>query len=67
MGVLDRPLEAPDTIRSAAVAWCARCGLALSEDEIQRNLALVLARCCPRCDGPLKDRVPPPDAAVYLG
>jgi len=66
MGVLDRPLAAPDAIQSPAV-WCPRCRLALSDAAVQHNLALVLAGCCPRCDGPLAERAPPGDPAVYLG
>jgi Zn finger protein HypA/HybF involved in hydrogenase expression len=67
MGRFDLPPEAPEVTPPPAAAWCQRCGLTLNEAEIRHNLSLVLARCCPRCDGPLKVRVPPADAAIYLG
>jgi hypothetical protein len=66
MSVLDRPLEAHNAIQSPAV-WCRRCGLSLGEAAIRHNLALVLAGCCPRCDGPLEERTPPTEPAIYLG
>ena len=67
MSVIDHRLETPEATPSHAVAWCQQCGLALGEAEIQYNLALVLARCCPRCDGPLEEHVPAVEPAVYLG
>jgi hypothetical protein len=66
MSVLDRPPQTPGAIQSPAV-WCPRCRLALSEAAIQHNLALVRARCCPRCDGQLEEHAPPAEPAVYLG
>jgi hypothetical protein len=54
---------------SGGAVRCRRCGLVLSEAAIQRDLTLVLAACCPRCDGPLEhaDSNVPGDPAIYLG
>ena len=48
---------------------CSRCGLTLGEAAIRRDLALVLAACCPRCDGPLEhaDSAATGDPAIFLG
>ena len=32
---------------------CARCGITFHPAALQHDRALLLASCCPRCDGPL--------------
>jgi hypothetical protein len=63
-----RDLEGASRAIGGAVR-CSRCGLTLGEAAIRRDLALVLAACCPRCDGPLEhaDSTASGDPAIYLG
>lgn len=51
--------------------WCRRCGLTLDRAAVQRDETLVLASCCPLCDGPLVGVAARgqrnPDPSVFLG
>ena len=50
---------------------CRRCGRSLELASMQRDETLVLASCCPWCDGPLvgvgTTGQPDPDPSVFLG
>jgi hypothetical protein len=51
--------------------WCRRCGLRIDGPTAARDQVLVLAACCPECDGPLVAvqvaRDPSSDPSRYLG
>ena len=51
--------------------WCRQCGLTFDEAAVQRDETLVLASCCPLCDGPLVGVAATgqrdPDPSVFLG
>jgi len=46
------PLPAPAG-EPAEPMWCRRCGLRIDAPTAARDHVLVLAACCPECDGPL--------------
>ena len=58
--VPDRPLVPERTMR------CRRCGVTIHPAALQHDQVLLLAACCPRCDGPLIDEgaVPSPAAVA---
>jgi hypothetical protein len=53
--------------------WCQQCGLTVHAAAAQHDRTLILAECCPRCDGPLVPREagskvqPPPHPSIHLG
>jgi len=44
---------APSRLIPPRAMRCARCGMTVHPAAAQHDQALLLASCCPRCDGPL--------------
>ena len=65
LGALDR--DEPEV----GEMWCRRCGVRVSPPAAAHEHVLVLAACCPHCDGPLGSAdpgdVPAFDPSTYLG
>jgi len=40
-------------LRPGSAMGCTRCGMTVHPAAVQHDQALLLASCCPRCDGPL--------------
>jgi len=62
---------APPRAGERTAMWCSRCGVRRDARAAAHDRVLVLAACCPECDGPLVPlagvRDPERDPSTYLG